>query len=146
MARSRDDAPGSATRPVRGASRKPMHRRIFDELEASLRQGAIVPGARLPTEAQLSKKYGTSRTTAIRALRDLAQAGLVQRRQGSGTYAVDVASPTLSSIAFCALFVHESSELGHVEGLIQRRFGLLVFLLADAALLVLDFEVEEFVL
>lgn len=100
-----------------------MHRCIFDELESSLRAGVIAPGDRLPTESQLSKKYGTSRTTAIRALRDLANAGLVQRRQGSGTYAVDVPSPALRSIAFCSLFVSQSSELGYVEGLIQRHLA-----------------------
>lgn len=77
----------------------------------------------MPTESQLSKKYGASRTTAIRALRDLASAGLVQRRQGSGTYAVDRPSPSLRSIAFCSLFVRESSELGYVEGLIQRHLA-----------------------
>jgi GntR family transcriptional regulator, arabinose operon transcriptional repressor len=100
-----------------------MHRHIFDELENSLRTGVIAPGDRLPTESQLSKKYGTSRTTAIRALRDLASAGLVKRRQGSGTYAVDIPAPSLRSIAFCALFVRESSELGYVEGLIQRHLA-----------------------
>ncbi|WP_428305100.1 GntR family transcriptional regulator [Lacipirellula sp.] len=100
-----------------------MHRYIFDELESSLRAGVIAPGDRLPTESQLSKKYGTSRTTAIRALRDLASAGLVQRRQGSGTYAVDIPLPSLRSIAFCSLFVRESSELGYVEGLIQRHLA-----------------------
>jgi len=44
------------------------------------------PGARLPSEAQLVKRFSVSRPTVGRALRDLQEQGLIERRAGSGTY------------------------------------------------------------
>ena len=44
-------------------------------------------GERLPTEAELTRRYRMSRQTVRHALRLLAEEGLVQSRQGSGTYA-----------------------------------------------------------
>lgn len=44
-------------------------------------------GYRLPTEAELTHRYQVSRQTVRHALQLLAEEGLVQKRQGSGTYA-----------------------------------------------------------
>ncbi|RKJ54234.1 GntR family transcriptional regulator [bacterium 1XD42-1] len=43
-------------------------------------------GYRLPTEAELTRRYQVSRQTVRHALQLLAEEGLVQKRQGSGTY------------------------------------------------------------
>src|SRR5439155_14655423 len=40
----------------------------------------------IPSENQLAMRFGVSRPTAARALRELQVAGLVERRAGSGTY------------------------------------------------------------
>jgi len=60
---------------------------ILDALRAQLADGRYPPGARLPSEHQLATRFGVSRPTAGRALRELEAAGLVERRPGSGTYA-----------------------------------------------------------
>src|SRR6202035_1697093 len=44
------------------------------------------PGQKLPSEAALVKRFGASRITVGRALRELRQAGLIQSRPGSGSY------------------------------------------------------------
>lgn len=44
-------------------------------------------GGRLPTEAELTRRYHMSRQTVRHALQLLSEEGLVQKRQGSGTYA-----------------------------------------------------------
>jgi len=44
------------------------------------------PSGRLPSEAQLVKRFGVSRPTVARAFRDLQDEGLIERRVGSGTY------------------------------------------------------------
>jgi LacI family transcriptional regulator len=64
----------------------PKHRLIYRQLEADIAAGKHAPGGRLPSEAQLVQKFGASRPTVARALRDLQHAGLVQRRAGSGSY------------------------------------------------------------
>lgn len=43
------------------------------------------PGAGIPTEAALAAEFGCARATVSRALRDLAEAGLLERRRKAGT-------------------------------------------------------------
>lgn len=52
---------------------------------ARLRDGTHPVGAMLPTETELCARYHVSRHTVREALRLLEEAGLVARRQGSGT-------------------------------------------------------------
>ena len=64
-------------------------RRIYLLLSERIGSGAVLPGARLPGEPTLAAEYGVSRMTARRALDQLAQAGLVERRPGAGTFVRD---------------------------------------------------------
>jgi GntR family histidine utilization transcriptional repressor len=43
------------------------------------------PGALIPTEAELSREFGCARATVNRALRELAEAGWLDRRRRAGT-------------------------------------------------------------
>lgn len=43
------------------------------------------PGALIPTEEALAQEFGVARATVNRALRDLAEAGLLERRRKAGT-------------------------------------------------------------
>lgn len=64
----------------------PKHAHLRSVLSSLIQDGTWANGQKLPSEAQLSSKYGVSRTTIIRALRDMEQDGLVTRRQGAGTF------------------------------------------------------------
>jgi LacI family transcriptional regulator len=66
---------------------EPKHRHISRELLAEIASGKYGPSGRLPSEAQLVARFGVSRPTVARALRDLQDQGLVERRVGSGSYA-----------------------------------------------------------
>jgi DNA-binding GntR family transcriptional regulator len=68
----------------------PLYVQIRREIEAKVRDGDLPPGARLPTEMDLSTQYGVSRATAQRVLNDLAEAGLAIRRRRHGTFVADV--------------------------------------------------------
>lgn len=50
-----------------------------------IRMGAWPPGARIPDEADLAAELGCARATVNRALRDLAEAGFLDRRRKGGT-------------------------------------------------------------
>ena len=65
---------------------KSKHQRISTQLEMEISGGKYPRGGRLPSEIQLVKQFGVSRPTVARALRDLEDKGLVERRAGSGTY------------------------------------------------------------
>jgi len=67
-------------------AQKPKHREISRQLRADIAAGRYGVDNRLPSEPQLVKKFGVSRPTVGRALRDLQVEGLIERRAGSGTY------------------------------------------------------------
>jgi LacI family transcriptional regulator len=69
-----------------GMTAHPKHREVSRRLRAEIAAGRYGAGARLPSEPQLVKQFGVSRPTIGRALLDLQQEGLIERRVGSGTY------------------------------------------------------------
>ena len=76
---------------------EPKHRAISRELLAEIAAGRYGPSGRLPSEAQLVSRYGVSRPTVARALRDLQDEGLIERRVGSGSFARSPARPEVAS-------------------------------------------------
>ncbi|TLY50860.1 MAG: GntR family transcriptional regulator, partial [Gammaproteobacteria bacterium] len=62
------------------------HRQVYSSLSRDIHSGRWKLGERLPSEAQLVARFGVSRITIGRAVRDLQAAGLVERRAGSGTF------------------------------------------------------------
>jgi GntR family transcriptional regulator len=67
----------------------PLHRQLFLVLHDEIARGALAPGDALPTEQTLGDQFGVSRITVRRALADLADAGLIERRQGVGSFVRD---------------------------------------------------------
>ncbi|MCX6626427.1 MAG: substrate-binding domain-containing protein [Candidatus Solibacter sp.] len=88
---------------------QPKYKVVFDSLKESLASGEYKPGARLPSEGELERRFGVSRMTVVKAVRDLQQLGLVVRRAGSGTYA------TMTSAAGDCLFGLLIPALGQTE-------------------------------
>jgi len=70
------------------------YRQIFEKLQEDISSGHYKPGKRLPSEADLVRRFGASRMTVFRAMRELQSLGLVTRRVGSGTF---VTSPNSNS-------------------------------------------------
>jgi GntR family transcriptional regulator len=64
----------------------PLHRQLFLVLHDEISRGTLQPGDPLPTEQSLCEQFGVSRITVRRALGDLTDAGLVERRQGVGSF------------------------------------------------------------
>jgi len=64
----------------------PKHVHLRSVLSKLIQDGNWSKGQKLPSEAQLSSQYGVSRTTIIRAMRDMERDGLLTRRQGAGTF------------------------------------------------------------
>ncbi|MCZ7649471.1 MAG: GntR family transcriptional regulator [Planctomycetota bacterium] len=69
-------------------------------LERKIHGGAFAPENRLPTEKELMSQFGYSYGTVSRALRALAEAGVVERTRGRGTFVVEGrAAPAVSQSA-----------------------------------------------
>jgi GntR family transcriptional regulator len=69
------------------------YRQIADNLREQINVGTLRPGDQLPTEPQLATAYGASRSTIRLAVGMLTTNGLVETRQGMGTYVRQPAAP-----------------------------------------------------
>lgn len=59
---------------------------VASTLERRILEGSLKPGDRLPAERELAAELGVSRPSLREAIQKLASKGLVQSRQGGGTY------------------------------------------------------------
>jgi len=71
---------------------------VSREIEEAILKSRLEPAARLPTEGELCRSFGVSRTVVREALQQLAARGLVHSVAGSGSY---VASSNLSDLERC---------------------------------------------
>jgi GntR family transcriptional regulator len=67
----------------------PLYYQLENLLREKINSGAYVAGDRLPTESELIVEYGVSRITVRQALQALADDGLIERRQGRGTFVAE---------------------------------------------------------
>lgn len=88
---------------------EPKYRMIADSLRASVLAGEYRAGGRLPSETELVRRFGVSRMTIVKAVKELQQMGLVTRRVGSGTY---VSARTSQTSRLFGLLI---PELGQTE-------------------------------
>lgn len=86
--------------PLASTRRTGLVDQVISQLRAQIDSGEWSVGDRIPTESELSEQLEVGRNTVREAVRALAHAGLLEIRQGAGT------------------FVRASSELG---GALRRR-------------------------
>ncbi|MCF3121694.1 MULTISPECIES: FadR/GntR family transcriptional regulator [Streptomyces] len=88
--------------PLTTPRRSALSEQVISELRNQISSGEWPIGSRIPTEPELVEQLGVARNTVREAVRALAHNGLLDIRQGSGTYVV------------------ATSELA---GVMQRRFA-----------------------
>jgi GntR family transcriptional regulator len=66
--------------------RLPLHAKLREELTGRVRSGEWTPAEPIPPESALASFYGVSVGTVRRVLGELVDQGLLERRQGDGTY------------------------------------------------------------
>src|SRR5262245_44265215 len=72
--------------PLRSTDRVSLVPQVIDQLRAQISSGEWAVGTRIPPEADLAETLGVGRNTLREAVLALVHAGLLERRQGSGTY------------------------------------------------------------
>ncbi|MBK8303721.1 MAG: FadR/GntR family transcriptional regulator [Pyrinomonadaceae bacterium] len=71
---------------------------VVERLRKMIHDGELSPGDRLPPERDLAKLLGVSRPTLRAGIRSLSTVGILQSKQGAGTFVVEKDdSPTLDS-------------------------------------------------
>lgn len=63
-----------------------FHEQLIEKLRKLLRSRQFTPGAKFLTEREIALRFGTSRPTANKALSSLVSTGLLEFRQGAGTF------------------------------------------------------------
>jgi len=82
-------------------------------LRERIAQGGWQPGVRLPSERELVQTFGCARMTVHRALRELEEEGLIERRQGSGSYVAEL--HPISNLLQVRDIHEEIRERGHLH-------------------------------
>ncbi len=81
------------------AAPKKRHRNlaqgVVESIGASIREGVLKPGEKLPTESVIMEMHGVSRTVVREAISHLQAAGLVETRHGIGTFVLEPPAPAL---------------------------------------------------
>ncbi|MCP2322437.1 DNA-binding FadR family transcriptional regulator [Hamadaea flava] len=71
---------------LRSASRQTLVPQVVEQLQEQISNGEWPVGTRIPTEPDLVAALGVGRNTVREAVNALVHAGILERRQGSGTY------------------------------------------------------------
>ncbi len=68
----------------------PKYLYVYNEVADKIENGEFSSNAKLPSEAQMMKKYGVSRDTIRKALTLLEQDGYIQKIKGKGSFVLDI--------------------------------------------------------
>lgn len=91
---------------------------VVDKMIEIIKSGEFELDSRLPSETELSKRFGVSRSTLREAFKKLEQKGLVSIKQGSGTYLNDTNAEAID-------------EEGSINELIRKGFTLQKYQMTD---------------
>ena len=92
----------------------------LEQLRWRITEGKWAIGERLPTEPELSAELGISRNTVREAMRVLAFSGLIEIRQGDGSYLRSMTDPlgTMRALSHCTLAqAQETRQILEVEAI-----------------------------
>ena len=67
-------------------SSSPLYHQLMQRITSDIERGAYPTGSRIPPEHELEQLYQVSRVTVRRALAELTSEGLLERKQGKGTF------------------------------------------------------------
>ncbi|MEU5465113.1 FadR/GntR family transcriptional regulator [Streptomyces althioticus] len=129
--------------PLSHPRRSALSEQVIAALRAQITSGEWPVGSRIPTEPELVEQLGVARNTVREAVRALAHNGLLDIRQGSGTYVVatselagvmhrrfagadprhvaELRSSLESSAARLAAHRRTEKDLKQLDALLQRR-------------------------
>jgi GntR family transcriptional regulator len=80
-------------RQIDPRSPTPLYAQIAGRLRVAVATGELVPGAALPSVRQLAAEIRVNPATVVQAYRALESEGIVESRQGAGTFVREIAEP-----------------------------------------------------
>jgi GntR family transcriptional repressor for pyruvate dehydrogenase complex len=114
--------------PVR---RSRIYENIVEQIQGLIQEGTLMPGDQLPPERVLAETFQVSRASVREALRALELRGLIEGKQGGGTFVRALSSDDLvPSLASALLASAEMDQLMEVREMIEPHMAELAALRA----------------
>jgi GntR family transcriptional repressor for pyruvate dehydrogenase complex len=88
---------------------------IMARIEAMIVDGTLAAGQRLPAERELAQQFSVSRPSLREAIQKLEARGLLDRRQGGGTYVCDNLQQRVAEPLLQLLTQHPESQFDLLE-------------------------------
>ncbi len=96
----------------------PVSRQIVNQIKYQVASGTLRPGDRLPSVRELARQFPANQNTVLKAYELLTHEGLLDRRQGDGTYVTDTPSTLKKSERLrkvSALLAQAAAQAVHFE-------------------------------
>src|SRR4029079_2800671 len=95
----------------------PLTEAAIEQMRRLIADGTLLPGQKLPPEAELAESLGTSRSTVREAGRDLVTARVLDVRRGDATYVTSLRPELLlAGIGAAADLLQHGFTLALVQG------------------------------
>lgn len=114
--------------PLKPIKPRRISDQVFDQLRELIFRGEFKPGQKIMPERELGEAMGVSRTSVRDAINRLAALGLLEHKQGQGTYV-----RTLMHSRSNPMAIAMESEDASLEDLLEVRMGLECNAAANAA-------------
>ena len=96
---------------LQAESSSPLYHQLMQRISADIEKGTYPVGSRIPPEHELEQLYQVSRVTVRRALAELTDEGLLERKQGKGTF---VSLPKIRQTLKSLHSFHDSCRLNNM--------------------------------
>lgn len=90
----------------------PRYVQLRRRLEAGIRDGILAPNTSLPPERELAQMTDLSRVTVRKAIQELAEKGLIEQRQGSGSFVRQAEARVEQSLSHLTSFTEDMKRRG----------------------------------
>lgn len=124
---------------IRPITRLSVSEGISQQIIELISTGKLKPGQRLPSERELCKSFGASRSSVREALRSLSMLNILESRVGDGTVAAVNSAKFLKKVLKLRLI----TQRDEVEDLLKVRCALECLAVAEAAIRRTDEDVEK---
>jgi GntR family transcriptional regulator, transcriptional repressor for pyruvate dehydrogenase complex len=88
---------------------------VVDQFEQMILHGTLRDGEKLPSERELSEQLEVSRQTLREAFKTLEMHGLIEAKQGGGTYVADIVGSAVSKPLIGLFARHEEAYIDYME-------------------------------
>jgi GntR family transcriptional regulator, transcriptional repressor for pyruvate dehydrogenase complex len=113
--------------PFHKVAPEKLSQSVVRQIEELILRGILRPGERLPSERDLAEKLGVSRPSLREAIGELAEAGLLASKAGSGVFVAEVLGSAFSPALVRLFATHEEAVFDYIafrrdmEGLAAER-------------------------